>query len=182
MMLHRTTRTTTTSVFAKTTSAATLLICLLWLTIESTGAFTVNPATTTTTTRKCFSSTVVVFGVTADDGESDKNENDETIPSLILDNETIQQQMQQVKSKYPTNESDYLAAARARAAAKTPSVTRKATDDEWQRIAKEKQLTKEALDLQDDWEDSLKEAGNADSQILIPMNEPGEDEEPTLLL
>jgi hypothetical protein len=106
-------------------------------------------------------------------------------PSLIVGGDEMVQQMQQFKSKYPTSESDYLAAARERAKARTPSKDRMATDDDWQAMADEK---KQQFGEMDDWEDSKREAGNMDSQILMPLlpDEDGEgngaDDEPKLLL
>ncbi|GKY94837.1 hypothetical protein MPSEU_000448900 [Mayamaea pseudoterrestris] len=96
---------------------------------------------------------------------------------LILDTATVAQQMAGLRSKYPTSEADYLAAARARAAAKAASKNDEATDEDWVTV-KQKVQPKE----DDDWEISAKEAGNIDSQILIPlMNEDGDDE-PKLML
>jgi hypothetical protein len=99
---------------------------------------------------------------------------------LLLSQEEIAQKMNQLRSKYPTSEADYLAAARARNEAKLASAERQATEDDWMRVAREK---KEMYGDQDDWEASAKEAGNIDSQILLPMlDEEGEGGEPTLLL
>ncbi|GKY93009.1 hypothetical protein MPSEU_000269400 [Mayamaea pseudoterrestris] len=96
---------------------------------------------------------------------------------LILDTAAVAQQMAGLRSKYPTSEADYLAAARARAAAKAASKNDEATDQDWVSV-KQKVQPKE----DDDWEISAKEAGNIDSQILIPlMNEDGDDE-PKLML
>ena len=97
---------------------------------------------------------------------------------------TIQQVLQVEKSKYPTSEKDYLAAARQRAAEARESVNDLSTDNDWMDMAAKNR----AAGL-DDWEHSLAEAGNADSQILIPVMETttttdGGDEppEPKLLL
>lgn len=99
---------------------------------------------------------------------------------LLLSQEEIAQKMNQLRSKYPTSEADYLAAARARNEAKLASTARSATEDDWKRVASEK---KQLYGEQDDWEESAKEAGNIDSQILLPMmDEEGEGGEPTLLL
>ena len=88
------------------------------------------------------------------------------------------------KSKYPTSESDYLAAARKRAEERRESINSQSSDDDWKEMAKKKQAEGVVLD---DWEQSLVEAGNADSQILIPIVltddvEDGDDPEPKLLL
>ena len=85
---------------------------------------------------------------------------------------------------------DFLAAAKARAAAQVQSNNDVAGNDEWLTLADEK---KEQFGEIDDWENSQKEAGNADSQILM-FTEPtpseegedgsgeGDDDEPKLLL
>jgi hypothetical protein len=101
----------------------------------------------------------------------------------VLGGADIEQQMAQLRSKYPTSEADYLAAARARNAAKKAS-TSHGNEEDWKQLAAEK---KRAGELQDDaWEASRQEAGNADSQILIPMMDRDSDsedpEEPKLLL
>jgi len=83
---------------------------------------------------------------------------------------------------------DFLAAAKARAAAQVESNNNVAGDEAWQTLAEEK---KEQFGEIDDWENSQKEAGNADSQILMFTEAPkdgedGEDgegdDEPKLLL
>ena len=104
-------------------------------------------------------------------------------PDLVLGDD-VNKQMAQLRSKYPTAEADYLAAARARAAARTPSSETRATDKDWQRIAQEKR--QQVGDI-DDWENSKAEAGNIDSQILLPdlpseEGEEGAGDEPKLLL
>jgi len=103
-------------------------------------------------------------------------------PELVL-GEDLGQHMAKLRSKYPTAEADFLAAARARAAAKTPSVETQATEDDWKAIAEEK---RQQLGEIDDWEISKAEAGNIDSQILLPDLPPdddeGEDDEPKLML
>lgn len=110
---------------------------------------------------------------------SDENEGGEK-RRLLLSQEEIAEKMNQLRSKYPTSEADYLAAARARSEAKLPSVERQATEEDWQRVAREK---KQLYGEQDDWEESAKEAGNIDSQILLPMmDDDGEGGEPKLLL
>jgi hypothetical protein len=122
-----------------------------------------------------FGSTVVLRAEPAADGDEE--------PSLIVGGDEMVKQLQQFKSKYPTSESDYLAAARERAKARTPSKERMATDDDWMAVAEEK---KQQFGEIDDWEDSKREAGNMDSQILMPLlpdeDGDGEDDEPKLLL
>jgi hypothetical protein len=116
--------------------------------------------------------------------ESSDSGDNEDEPKLLLTGDEINQQMARLRSKYPTSEADYLAAARARNAAKVASSERTATDSDWQQIAAEKL---QAVGEIDDWEQSKAEAGNMDSQILIPImesttGEDGEEEEPKLLL
>uniref|UniRef100_A0A7S3L8C5 PS II complex 12 kDa extrinsic protein n=1 Tax=Amphora coffeiformis TaxID=265554 RepID=A0A7S3L8C5_9STRA len=118
-------------------------------------------------------------------GYYDQGGLEEEEPTLILGGEEMQQQMQQLKSKYPTSEADYLAAARERAKNKPQSRNIAATVEDFQKVADEKRKTFGEFD---DWEESAKEAGNLDSQILLPQlpdeNEydDGEGPEPTLLL
>ena len=95
--------------------------------------------------------------------------------------------LNELKSKYPTGEMDFLALARKRAEEKTESHTAGAKDEDWKMLADEKE---EMYGRIDDWENSQREAGNADSQILMftePTNDDesgdGEgDDEPKLLL
>jgi hypothetical protein len=96
---------------------------------------------------------------------------------LILDTNVVAQQMAGLRSKYPTAEADYLAAARARAAMKVESKNDEATDKDWKSV---KEVVKPKDD--DDWEISAKEAGNIDSQILIPLMNDDGDDEPKLML
>ena len=110
------------------------------------------------------------------------HENDNDEPKLLLSFNEVEAQMKTLRSKYPTSEADYLAAARARNAAKVSSSERTASDDDWREIAAEK---KRAVGEIDDWENSISEAGNVDSKILIPLtsgdSEDGDDE-PKLML
>lgn len=112
-------------------------------------------------------------------------DDEEEAPGLLF-GDALKDELSQFKSKYPTAEADYLAAARQRSDAKMESVNSESTAEEWQAVAREKK--QEGL-VVDDWENSMAEAGNADSQILIPVmhdedsGEDGEDgPEPTLLL
>ena len=89
-----------------------------------------------------------------------------------------------MSTKYSFSESDFLAAARKRAEMKVESSNAGASDEEWQSMANQK---KEQYGEVDDWENSKKEAGNVDSQILMftePSNDgsDGEDGEDKLLL
>ena len=112
----------------------------------------------------------------------------EASPGLILDVTQVQAHMNQLKSKYPTQEADYLAAARKRAELKVASRNDETTDDDWKRAAREKQQLAQGIDGDtigtDGWEASLQDAGNAESQILIPVDLFGQEgnEEPKLLL
>ena len=112
-------------------------------------------------------------------GMTDGNESAE---ELVL-GDAAKAELAKIKSKYPTSEADYLAAARARSAAKMKSTERQATDEELQKLAAEKRAQMGDID---EWEESAKEAGNADSQILIPMaseESDGKDsDEPKLML
>ena len=110
-------------------------------------------------------------------------ENDDNTAQLLLSESDVNAQMAKLRSKYPTSEAGYLAAARARNAAKQASSEGTASDADWRQIAAEK---KEAVGEIDDWESSKSEAGNFDSQILIPLTpaigEDGAEEEPKLML
>jgi hypothetical protein len=104
---------------------------------------------------------------------------------LILND--IDVQMAKLRSKYPTSEADYLAMARARNAAKAASVNEGASDTDWRQVAAE---ARERVGGVDDWEIAANEAGNVDSQILIPIElmegdnsaDGGEPDEPKLML
>ena len=126
----------------------------------------------------------IVFS--SSEGSTGNNaEEEEEQPRLILDPATVNAEMGQFKSKYPTSEADYLAAARKRAEQKLESVNNMSTDEEWKAAASEKKNQMGGA-MEDEWEASLKEAGNIDSQILIPMDldagGDGDDSEPKLLL
>jgi hypothetical protein len=115
---------------------------------------------------------------------SSNDDNDKSSPpppSLIVPGtEAMEQQMAALRSKYPTSESAYLAAARARNDAKMASREESATDRDWQEMQQQKQ---QAVGDIDDWAESAKEAGNMDSQILLPsLPEEDGDDEPKLLL
>jgi hypothetical protein len=105
-------------------------------------------------------------------------------PKLVLDSQAIQEALKVEKSRFPTAESDYLAAARQRAAEARESVNSMSSDEDWFNMASQK--TAEMGGTMDDWEASRAEAGNADSLILIPatpdMKEGEEPPEPKLLL
>lgn len=108
-----------------------------------------------------------------------ENQYGEEEPRLVLND--IDKEMAQFRSKYPTSEADFLAAARARAAARTPSTGDQASAQDWAMAQEEARKR----GIADDWENSAKEAGNIDSQILIPVEytegaDP--DDEPQLML
>lgn len=109
-------------------------------------------------------------------------------PRLVVGN--IDSEMQNVRkdsgADFDFGGIDFLAAAKARASAKVESNNNVAADEAWQKLAEEK---KEQFGEIDDWENSQKEAGNMDSQILMFSEAPsdgeegdGEDDEPKLLL
>lgn len=92
--------------------------------------------------------------------------------------------MKTVASDIDFGQIDFLAAARKRAEEKTASRNAGAGEEEWKNLAAEKKAQFGEID---DWENSMKEAGNMDSQILMftdpPADDEGEDaEEPKLLL
>ena len=96
--------------------------------------------------------------------------------------------MAKLRNKYPTSEADYLAAARARNAARAASLNAEASDQDWSQVAAEVRKRQGGGAVDEDWESSAREAGNADSQILIPVDletsgdSGGEEDEPKLLL
>ena len=113
--------------------------------------------------------------------ENDKDEPD----GLVLGG--LDQEMKKVASDIDFGAIDYLAEAKKRAAQKTESRNAGARDEDWKELADEK---KEQYGVIDDWENSVKEAGNTDSQILMFTDPPadeedgedGDDDEPKLLL
>jgi len=112
--------------------------------------------------------------------DSNQDEND----GLLLDG--LDQEMSKVASDYSFSESDFLAAAKKRAQMRIESHNAGASDEEWHNIASEKRQQYGEID---DWENSVKEAGNSDSQILMFTEsaddgdgEDGEGGEPKLLL
>ncbi|CAB9506284.1 expressed unknown protein [Seminavis robusta] len=126
---------------------------------------------------------VVVGKNTALFSSSPEEQPEEKPEGLILDASAVQEQMGKLRSKYPTSEADYLAAARKRAEMKVESQNSASTAEDWKKVAMEKE--KQPGGRSDDWEASKAEAGNEDSQILIPVDlsgEGGEEEEPKLLL
>lgn len=110
-------------------------------------------------------------------------------PKLVLGD--IASEMQNVRkdsgADFDFGGIDFLANAKARAKAKVESNNNVAGDEAWQQLAEEK---KEQYGEIDDWENSMKEAGNMDSQILMFSEAPsdgeegegGDDDEPKLLL
>lgn len=114
------------------------------------------------------------------EGESDE-EKDKGLVLGDLDTE-----MRKVSSDMSFGAIDYLAEARKRAEQKAQSDNSGGGDKEWKELANEKA---EKYGTVDDWENSVKEAGNTDSQILMftePAPGEGEDgeegEDPKLLL
>lgn len=104
---------------------------------------------------------------------------------LVLDG--LDAEMGKMASKFSFTETDFLAAAKKRAAERVESKNASAADNEWQALAEEKKTEYGEID---DWDNSMKEAGNKDSQILMFTDPPaaadgedkGEDDEPKLLL
>jgi len=118
--------------------------------------------------------------------QQQQGQDEEQQQGLVLDG--LDQEMRQMSSEYGFTESDFLAAARKRAEERVESVNSMSSDEDWEQISEAKK--QEQGDI-DDWENSLKEAGNTDSQILMFTDPPpdGEDgeggdsgEEPKLLL
>ena len=111
----------------------------------------------------------------------------------LIFGDAIESEMNAVKgaNEYDFGQIDFLALAKQRAANKPESNNNVAGDDEWMTLAAEKE---EQFGKIDDWENSQKEAGNADSQSLLMFNteqqsteaeggsEDGDDDEPKLLL
>mmetsp|Transcript_17846 Transcript_17846/g.40807 ORF Transcript_17846/g.40807 Transcript_17846/m.40807 type:complete len:162 (+) Transcript_17846:152-637(+) len=123
------------------------------------------------------------IGMSSPDGNGEDEE-----PHLVLGD--MESEMQDVRAnsgmEFDFGAIDYLAAAKARAAAQVQSNNDVAGVEEWTALAEEK---KEQFGEIDDWENSQKEAGNADSHILMFTEPPseegegdGEDDEPKLLL
>lgn len=110
-------------------------------------------------------------------------ENNDKDEGLVLDG--LDKEMNQYRSEFAFSEADFLAAARKRAEERKESSNSGASDKDWQAMADEKA---EQFGQIDDWENSMKEAGNTDSQILMFTDPPadGEDEDggsdPKLLL
>jgi hypothetical protein len=138
-----------------------------------------EPATATATTTS---------GTTkwADNNSTNNNSTQSSLQLLIGTADEVQHQMSQFRSKYPTAESDYLAAARARSTARVPSKSHNSvSDEEWKTMAEQKRREYGETGT-DGWEESAQEVGNRkDSLILIPMPNPDDDNdevEPKLLL
>jgi len=112
-----------------------------------------QPVSITTTRR----GGVIVFSSPEDEPEPQ---------GLFLGND-IEKEMKKAKAdagEYDFGQIDYLALARQRAAAQLESNNDVADDEEWTNLADEK---KSQFGQIDDWENSQKEAGNTDSQILM---------------
>ena len=99
---------------------------------------------------------------------ADASEEDE---GLVLDG--LDKKMNEFRTEYSFTEADYLAAARKRAEERKASVNSGASDEDWQNIADEKESQ---FGKVDDWENSVKEAGNVDSQILMFTDPPADGE------
>ncbi|KAG7344034.1 hypothetical protein IV203_022042 [Nitzschia inconspicua] len=90
--------------------------------------------------------------------EEHKDGND----GLVLDG--LDKEMGKMASKFAFTESDFLAAARRRAEEKVKSKNASAGDNDWKSLAEEKKSEYGEID---DWDNSIKEAGNQDSKILM---------------
>ena len=122
-------------------------------------------------------------------GDDDTEEDEE--PSLVIGSDTIAKEMQTVQQAgdYDFGQIDFLALAKQRAQDKPASQNNVGTDADWTTLAAQK---KEQFGEIDDWENSQKEEGNADSQILMFTDPPpsssdgdgdnNEDDGPKLLL
>jgi hypothetical protein len=155
-------------------------ILLLVLHCSQVSSFTVYP--TTRRQVQC-RSLILQLADESTTNEESSNSVDSVPPELVLDTDAVAQQMASLRCKYPTAEADYLAAARARAALKQESRNNDATDDDWKRAKNTAMGAVKGSDA--DWEISAKEAGNVDSQILIPLGPTGDDDddgEPKLML
>ena len=143
------------------TTSSSILLCLPTLA----SSFVVGP-----TQRIPAIHTYTTTTLRAEEGEGDTDGD-----GLVLGD--LDQEMKKVASNLDFGQIDFLAAAKQRAAEKTPSRNSGASDDDWQNLADDK---KEKYGEIDDWENSVKEAGNADSQILMFTDPPageGEDGE-----
>jgi hypothetical protein len=113
--------------------------------------------------------------------QPDENDASKEPPSLVLGDE-----LKKVAGKYAASENVFLAAARERSKTKAASADRTATDADW--FAAKREAQARGGEVLDDWENAKTEAGNMDSQILIPIDPSsgaaGDDdaEEPKLLL
>eukprot|EP00542_Grammatophora_oceanica_P021209 CAMPEP_0194033842 /NCGR_PEP_ID=MMETSP0009_2-20130614/6356_1 /TAXON_ID=210454 /ORGANISM="Grammatophora oceanica, Strain CCMP 410" /LENGTH=155 /DNA_ID=CAMNT_0038674571 /DNA_START=40 /DNA_END=507 /DNA_ORIENTATION=+ len=101
---------------------------------------------------------------------------------LLTNPEEMKASLQSIKSQYPTSESDYLAAAKARAVQAKESVNSNASDEDWSQMAKEK-IRQMGGETKDEWESSLAEAGS-ESQAALGglLIESENDEDKKLLL
>lgn len=150
-------------------------------------SFIVVPATATRSIQTHLAIPTRLHSTTPDE----ENNVNEPPKKLVLDNLSDQMQKVGASSEFSTNEASYLAAARKRAelhkAGLLESRNNESTDAEWENMADENKKATGGQ-VEDAWEASLKEAGNADSQILM-FTGPGEgedaedaDAEQTLLL
>jgi hypothetical protein len=122
------------------------------------------------------------FSASSESSKRD-DENEHIDNDLVLDG--LDQEMGNMASKFSFSELDFLAAAKKRAEARVISKNASAGDDDWKTLAEERKTNYGEID---DWENSMKEAGNQDSQILMFTDpsangeDDGEDAERTLLL
>ena len=116
---------------------------------------------------------------------------------LVLGSKEIEKQLASLRSKLPTSEADYLAAARQRAAEQRASNNNSGSDEDWNKIAQAKKQQEQQQEQQsqgDGWEASLND-GSSDSKSLLFFeeqhqgkdsgdndNDAGAEEEPKLLI
>lgn len=128
---------------------------------------------------------VLLSSAQNDDSKDIPQQQQQQEDGLVLDG--LDAEMGKMASKFSFTETDFLAAAKKRAAERVESKNASAADNEWQALAEEKKTEYGEID---DWDNSMKEAGNKDSQILMFTDPPaaadgedkGEDDEPKLLL
>lgn len=157
----------------------TRLVCIVFAILpHSAVPFLTVPPTLTATVDIRFG--IFHFASTLHSSKGDSSNED---PGLILDG--LDKEMKQVSSTNSFGEIDFLALAKKRAQERPESRNASAGEADWKELADEK---KNQFGEIDDWENSMKEAGNVDSQILMfttPTTEEGgddNDDEPKLLL
>ena len=165
-------------------SISSFLFVVFSSVVVDVNSFSVVCQTPTSSSRFSTATTSTQLRSSSPSGGDDQEEENKP-QGLVLDG--LDDQLQKMKGQFQSYELDYLAAAKKRAEQKVASVEGGARDDDWKSLADEK---KDLYGEIDDWENSKKEAGNVDSQILMftePSKGDGEDgeggeDEPKLLL